>query len=169
MRQRIGDRRDRVLALHGARFLRLPPGMHAGVHVRHEGVKMDAALARLDLGGAEEQVHQHGLAAPDLAMDVEAARRGLVGAAPAEQPAERGGFAGEAVFANLVEQALEALGDLALGWIGLDRSVADFGGVEIEQARQGQPSGTASFSTKPTAGRQAPSRGKEAPTENRPK
>ena len=47
------------------------PGMDAGVGVLHEAVEMDA-LAALDAGGGEEQVHEHGLAAADGADEVEA-------------------------------------------------------------------------------------------------
>ena len=42
--------------------------------VGHESVKMGAPLRR-GFRRIEEQVHQHRLAAPDLAMDIEAARR----------------------------------------------------------------------------------------------
>ena len=49
----------------------LPIGVHALVHVGHELVEMRAALAH-HRAGLEEQVHQHGLAAADLAVDVEA-------------------------------------------------------------------------------------------------
>ena len=43
--------------------------------------------------GLEEQIHQHGLAAADLAVDVEALERLAAFVALAEQPAERGRFA----------------------------------------------------------------------------
>ena len=47
--------------------------MDALMYVGHEFVEMRAALM-LDRALLEEQVHQHGLAAPDLAMHVKAAR-----------------------------------------------------------------------------------------------
>ena len=65
--------------------------LHCGVHFGHEVVKVDAAL-RFDLHIREEQVHEHRLAAPDRAMDVETPRRrGLAvetehGAAPCRHP-----------------------------------------------------------------------------------
>ena len=69
-----GDRGDRVLALDLAFLARLAPPMQAGVHVGHEAVEMRAPLGA-DVDGVEEEVHQHRLAAPDRAVDVEAARR----------------------------------------------------------------------------------------------
>ena len=61
----------------GDRILRvgLARGVEALVHLLHEGVEVDAALGR-DIDHGMEQVHQHGLAAADLAVDVEAAWRG---------------------------------------------------------------------------------------------
>ncbi len=61
---------------------------HALVHVGHEFVEMNAPLA-LDRRGLEEEVHQHGLAAADLAVNVESLDRLLLALAGAEQPAER--------------------------------------------------------------------------------
>ena len=55
------------------------PGVDAPVRVLHEAVEMDAPLARAP-GRGEEQVHQHRLAAADLADQVEPARAVLVGA-----------------------------------------------------------------------------------------
>ena len=55
------------------------------VDLVHELVEMDAAL-RHGVGEREELVHQHGLAAADLAVDVEPAYG--AGSARAEQPAD---------------------------------------------------------------------------------
>ena len=66
----------------------LPPAVDARVNVGHEGVKMHATFLR-DRRGVEEQVHQQRLAAPDLAVDVEAARR--LGRLGADQPTKRAG------------------------------------------------------------------------------
>ena len=84
------DRGDRVLAGHLAPLARLAPPMQPGVHVGHEGVEMGAALQRR-LDRAEEKIHQHGLAAADRAVDVEAARR--IGGLRAEEPRKALGFA----------------------------------------------------------------------------
>ena len=46
------------------------------MHLEHEAVEMDAALLR-DRRGREEQVHQHRLAAPDRAEDIETRGRRL--------------------------------------------------------------------------------------------
>ena len=73
-----GDRHDRI-AVEPA-----PDDMDALVHLAHEFVEMDAAL-RHRPGEREELVHQHGLAAPDRAVDVEPARLGWAGA---EEPAD---------------------------------------------------------------------------------
>ena len=56
------------------------------MHLGHEFVEMRAALV-LDRTVLEKQVHQHGLAAADFAVNVEPARRRivLVGEQPAEQ------------------------------------------------------------------------------------
>ena len=67
---RIGQRRDRVVDVRVGAL----EGMEARVDVLHEAMEVDALLAA-HIGGGEEQVHQHGLAAPDLAHDVEAVRR----------------------------------------------------------------------------------------------
>ncbi len=80
-----GDRGDRVLARHRADLARLPPFVQPGVDVGHEGVEMRAAFL-LNLDRAEEQVHQHRLAATDRAVNVETARR--LGWLRAEQPRE---------------------------------------------------------------------------------
>ena len=65
----------------------LPEHPHPIVHVGHEFMEMGAALAN-HRTRFEEQVHHHGLAAADVAVDVEALDR-LVLLAAAEQPAQR--------------------------------------------------------------------------------
>ena len=55
----------------------LPVGVDALMHLGHEFVEMRAALVR-DRALLEEQIHQHGLAAADVAVDIEPARRRLV-------------------------------------------------------------------------------------------
>ena len=56
------------------------------MHLGHEFVEMGAALV-FDRTVLKEHIHQHGLAAADLAMNVEPARRRLV--LVAEQPPEQ--------------------------------------------------------------------------------
>ena len=73
-RELRGDRADRVFADDFAPLARLTPSMQAGVHIGHEAVEMRAPLGA-DLDRLEEEIHQHRLAAPDRAIDIEAARR----------------------------------------------------------------------------------------------
>jgi hypothetical protein len=63
----VGDRRQGI-AFDG--FAGLGDAL---VGFGHEGVKVDAAFARFG-DGLKEEVHQHGFAAPDLAVDVKAAQ-----------------------------------------------------------------------------------------------
>ena len=84
------DRRvfDRIFAGMLAEFHLLPERMNAFVHIDHELVKMRAAFSH-HRTSLEEQVHQHGLAAPDLAVDVEALDGRLLCRAAAKQPSQR--------------------------------------------------------------------------------
>src|SRR6202012_5469896 len=67
----------------------LAKAIDALMHLGHEFMKMGAPLM-LDPAVLEKQVHQHGLATPDLAIDIQPARRAtilaLIGKYPAEQP-----------------------------------------------------------------------------------
>ena len=83
--QRGGNGGDRVARLLGAL------GSDAGVHLQHELGEMDAALG-LDRDMVEEQVHQHRLAAPDIAPEIDAlgGRRALAGQAGKQSGLARG-------------------------------------------------------------------------------
>ena len=81
---------------------RLAGGVDAVVDLRHEFVEMGAALPSRRRDG-EEAVHQHGLAAADVAVDVEAADGGCPLAG--EEPAEGAALGGEA-----------ALGERSSSW-----------------------------------------------------
>src|SRR5579883_1161700 len=70
-RKIIGDAPDRILTLILAKFHFLADRAQAFVHVKHEFVEMRTALAH-DRTRFEEEIHQHGLAAADLAVDIEA-------------------------------------------------------------------------------------------------
>ena len=89
------------------------------MHVGHELVEMRAALV-FDRACLEEQVHQHGLATPDFAMDIEAARRPTV--LVREQPAEQPLLAGRLVADKPLLEICKGFRDLGLGGIGLDRT-----------------------------------------------
>ena len=73
----------------------------------------------------EEQVHQHGLAAADLAMDVEAARRRLV--LVGEQAAEQALLAQRLVAREPLLERGKGLGGARLRGVGLDRAGGDEG------------------------------------------
>ncbi len=81
---RIRQRRDRIVDLR----MRALERVEARMDVLHEPMEVDALLAT-HIGGGKEQVHQHGLAAPDLAHDVEAVQPGFGRLATAEQPGEQ--------------------------------------------------------------------------------
>src|SRR4051812_48680120 len=103
--------------------------MHALVHIGHEFMEMRAALA-LNRARFEEQVHQHGLAAADLAVKVEALER-LLRLLPAEQPAERGRFARQAMRGEpRLELRQGGDGDLLRG-VAFDLSGGDKGRVAL--------------------------------------
>ena len=119
--QRAGDRRDRIVLVHLAALQRLAVAIDAIMRVGHEVVEMHAPLAphRHQL---EEHVHQHGLAAPDAALDVEAAHRRMHVAALGEQPAERARLCRDALVADVVDQPVERLRQRRLR--GVERNLA---------------------------------------------
>ena len=77
---------DGIVALDLAGLQLRAPGVNALVHVGHEGMEMDPALAP-HRQCVEKQVHQHGLAAADRRPRCRA--RAAVRLAPAEQPGAR--------------------------------------------------------------------------------
>ena len=116
-RERGGDGGDRIVAENLAAFAHLPPSVDARVNVGHEGVKMHPAL-RGDRRRFEEQVHQERLAAADLAVDVEPARRR---ARPgADQPTEGAGPPREPIALELRRERVEALDEFRLRGVRLD-------------------------------------------------
>src|SRR5260221_1269839 len=94
------------------------------VHFGHEFVKMRAALV-LDLAVLKKQVHQHGLAAPDIAMNIESARRRavLVG----KQPAQQALLAQGLVAREPPLKVREGVSGLRLRGVGLDHAGGDEG------------------------------------------
>ena len=122
--ERCCDRRDRVVALDLAALQLLAVLVDALVHVGHEDVEMGAALRAR--GGVVEQVHEHGLAAPDRAPDVDAARR-LRRLALAEEPAERARFAGQPVLLERRDEPVERRHRRELPRVALERAAVDEG------------------------------------------
>ena len=100
-----------------------------GVHVLHEWWKCTRRFLR-QRRGLEEQVHQHGLAAADLAPDVEPARRGHRLAA--EQPAQRRGFLRQMIDRELPRQGVEPFGHRLLRDVVFDLAVVDEGLVAFK-------------------------------------
>ena len=127
VRERRGGELDRVFAV-AAGLLLLAELPDALVHVGHEFVEVHAPLA-LDRRGLEEQVHQHGLAAADVAVDVEPLDRLLLVFARAEQPAERRRFPRQPVLAQALFQLGQEIDGACLRRIVLDLSGGDQGRV----------------------------------------
>src|SRR4051794_33769776 len=87
------------------------------MHICHEFMEMRAAFL-LHWTVFEEHVHQHGLAAADVAVDVEASRRRPV--AVREQPAEQSLLAHGLIAGEPLLQVLQRRGGRLLRRVGLD-------------------------------------------------
>ena len=113
-----GREADGILALDLAVFELLAENPHTLVNIGHELVEVRTSLAD-DRVRLEKQVHQHGLAAADIAVDVEALDR--VGAVAAgKQPAHRIDPPGRAMRANPLFQRLETQQQPLLGAVALE-------------------------------------------------
>jgi len=111
---------DRVAVGKLAALELAPIGVHPLVDVGHELVEMGAPPP-LDPARRVEQIHQHGLAAADLAVEIEAADEGRpLALARPEQPAQRRRLAGDAVGDEALLQAGEGLHHAGLGAVTLD-------------------------------------------------
>ena len=106
----------------------LPHAVNALVHVEHEFVKMGAALA-LDGARLEEEIHQHGLAAADLAIDVQTFDLRQRALAAGEQPAERRGFARQTIFRDPRFEARHHVEHDELSVIAFDAARGDSRGI----------------------------------------
>ncbi len=133
----VRERQDRVRAFR----LRPAPRVDAGVRLLHELVEVDAPLAR-DLRRPEEQVHQHGLAPPDLADEVEAVRtplRDVVRAAFAPEQTRKqarrlGGL--RVVAAERRPQRLQTLGGERLCRVGRELAARELGAIGGKRSRR---------------------------------
>src|SRR5882724_5660077 len=94
------------------------------MHLGHEFVEMRAALVH-DQALLKKHIHQHGLAAPDVAVNIEAARRRLV--LVREQPAKQALLAQGLVARKLLLEAREGFGGLGLRGVGFNRARGDEG------------------------------------------
>jgi len=126
---RFGGERDDVAIVDLAARDVLPKAVDALMHVGHEFVKMRAALVG-DRARLKKQVHQHGLAAADLAVNVKSARRlVLVG----KQPAEQTLLAHRLVPRKPLLQRAQCLDRARLRGIGLDRAGGDEGLIVVAE------------------------------------
>ena len=126
--QRVGDEPDRILALVIAALHALPHAVNALVNVEHELVKMSAALT-LDRARLEEEIHQHGLAAADLAIDVQALDLRQRALPAGEQPAKRRGFARQTIFRDPRFKARHHVEHRELSVVALDAARSDTRGI----------------------------------------
>ena len=116
-RNALGHRLDRILALRGAPLHRLAVRVDRGMYLGHEGMQVDAPLLG-DGDMVEEHVHEHRLAAPDAAPDVEPLRR--IAGLGADEPAERRGFPRRRIAVEFLSKSLEQRDDLRLRGVALE-------------------------------------------------
>ena len=128
-RKRTSSARSAATCEHGIALLALARRAQPLVHLEHEGVKVDPALGgRVDV--VERQVHQHRLAAPDPAPQIDpAARRGLA----AEQARQEAGAGAPDRGAEAVERG----GRPGLVGIGLELARRDQRGIGVSDAARG--------------------------------
>ena len=123
----VGDHADGVVGLVAVlAFL-----VDAPMDVAHEGVEVDAALAR-DRRAFEEEVHQQRLAAADPAPQIDAARH-RIAATPAEQGAQQA-MGRPPLLAQFPGQGLQAPGSGFLGGIAAQRAGRAQGEIAVEGA-----------------------------------
>ena len=130
LRDLAGGETDRIVALDLAVLELLAEYAHTVVNIGHELVEVGATLAD-HRTGLEEQVHQHGLAAADVAEHVEALGRVVVLIAATEQPAHRPRPArravrGHALFQRSKPEEQALLGPVALQLLGGDQIFVEF-------------------------------------------
>src|SRR5688500_9432647 len=99
------------------------------MHICHEFVEMRPPLSH-HRAGLEKQVHQHGLAATDIAENVESAGR-LVAATASEQPADRVRAARGAVCCYPFFQGEQPCEQLLLNTVALDLVRRDESFIEL--------------------------------------
>src|SRR6185437_5622372 len=95
-------------------------------YVQHELVEMRTALAR-HRARLKKQIHQHGLAAADLAVNVESFDWRQRARAFGKQPAERRRFSREPVLQDARFEPRQPLDDIELRGVALDQLRGDAG------------------------------------------
>ena len=118
---RIGRKAHRIAVGDFLTLDLLAKTVNALMNIGHEFMEMRTALIR-DGAVIKKQIHQHGLATPDLAMNVKAMHGGcvLVREQPLQQSAATGLVAGEAHL-----KRGKGLDGRCLGRIGLDGACGD--------------------------------------------
>jgi hypothetical protein len=128
--ERPGHRRDRI-GVFGLAARAGAKGPDGFVHLVHEFMEVHPSLARL-WDGLEEEIHKHGLAAPDLADEIGAARRPLGLAQEGVEQAAR-------LLDEVVRDTVEHRGGSPLQGIGRQRALGDKGGESVgNRPRRGQ-------------------------------
>ena len=103
----------------GIAMARASQRVQSRMNLQHEGREMDPSPLRLGRG-VEEQVHQHGLAAPDRSPEIKPAwRRGLIGEQAAQQTALLGACA------EGCPQTIQRFGGTLLRHVGGQRAGGD--------------------------------------------
>ncbi len=131
-RDLVGERRDWV----GDFRVRPLIGVDSRVDALDEAMEMDALFARHQRG-VEEQVHQHGLSAPDLADQIQAGRHVFLGMAAdqaRQQPAAGGWRGPRVVVAQPLPQILQPVDRDGLRGIGRQGVAGDHGLVGRQRA-----------------------------------
>src|SRR5262245_33213336 len=119
LRNGRSDEPDRILPADFTELGLLPQRVDALMNLAHEFVEMDATLAHHSRC-CEEHVHQHGLAATNIAEDVKALDR--LSLARSKQPAQRGRLAREPPLGKRVFELREAINNRPLGIRAFDLS-----------------------------------------------
>src|SRR5262249_14779557 len=119
LRDRCCRQPDRILAVGRAELDLTAKLAHAIMHVAHELVEVRAPLA-LDRARSEKQVHQHGLAAADIAVEAEAAERLVRACARTNQPAQRRRLARQPMLAQPRLEPRQQIEHVLLGSVALD-------------------------------------------------
>src|ERR1700716_4461554 len=127
---RRGGKRDHIAIGYFAARDILTKAINPLVYLGHEFVGVRAAFVH-HRTLLKKQIHQHGLAAPDFAVNVEAARRRpiLVG----KQPAQQALLAPGLVARKLLLKYRERLGGLSLCGVRFDRAGGHYGLIMGEE------------------------------------
>ena len=110
---------------------RLPEAVHPVVHFEHEGVEVDV-LFRLDRRAREEHIHEHGLAAPGAAEQIEPLGSLLLAAAKRQPRLPATGPQVRRVAGQRSVQVLQLLRRQFLGHVGLDLPAGQQGAIGVE-------------------------------------